>query len=50
MDALGNSSEYLFSEVRFNAKISDSKFAFTMPEGVSILRANPGGPDVRKQP
>ena len=48
MDALGNSSEYVFSNVRFNAPMPDSKFVFTMPEGVSVLRANPGGPDVRK--
>ena len=50
MDALGNSSEYVFSDVRFGVPISGTKFDFTMPEGVSVLRANPGGPDTRKAP
>ena len=48
VDALGNRSEYVFTDLHFNAGIDPKKFAFTMPDGVSVLRANPGGPDHRK--
>ena len=38
-DALQNRTEYRFSNITFQAQISDSKFVFKTPEGVQELRA-----------
>lgn len=43
-DALGNRTEYAFSDVRFDAKLPASKFRFKKPEGVQELVANPEEP------
>ncbi|MBI3179848.1 MAG: outer membrane lipoprotein carrier protein LolA [Deltaproteobacteria bacterium] len=43
-DTLGNRTEYVFSAVKFGAKISGKKFDFVMPQGVSILRAGAENP------
>jgi outer membrane lipoprotein-sorting protein len=40
-DPLGNRTEYRFSSVAFNAKVSEKKFAFRIPPGVDILKASP---------
>jgi len=34
----GNILEYIFSDLKFDAKISDKKFEFKIPEGVEVLR------------
>lgn len=39
-DPLGNRTEYVFTTLDLAAKVSDGKFAFTIPSGVSVLRAN----------
>lgn len=38
-DPLGNRTEYVFSDFDFDAKVSDEKFDFQIPPGVSVLRA-----------
>ncbi|MEO1174531.1 MAG: outer-membrane lipoprotein carrier protein LolA, partial [Myxococcota bacterium] len=38
-DPIGNRTEYRFDEVRFGTPVADKKFAFTVPDGVSIIRA-----------
>ena len=43
-DALGNRTDYLFVEVKFNVQIADKKFKFKTPEGVQELRATVDGP------
>jgi outer membrane lipoprotein carrier protein len=42
-DPLGNRTEYHFSDVQFGAKVETAKFAFTVPPGVSVLRATAEG-------
>lgn len=39
-DPLGNRTEYAFTSLDLEAKVADAKFAFTIPNGVSVLRAN----------
>ena len=34
----GNILEYIFSDLKFDVKISDKKFEFKIPEGVEVLR------------
>ena len=43
-DALGNRTDYLFTDVKFHAQIKDKKFQFKTPEGVQELRATVDGP------
>ena len=38
-DPLGNRTEYRFSEVQFGGHINAQKFDFTIPAGVSVLKA-----------
>lgn len=40
VDPLGNRTEYAFKDLNLAAKVSDAKFAFTIPSGASILRAS----------
>lgn len=40
VDPLGNRTEYVFKDLDLAAKVSDAKFAFTIPSGVSVLRAS----------
>lgn len=40
VDPLGNRTEYVFKDLDLAAKVADSKFAFTIPAGVSVLHAN----------
>lgn len=42
-DPLGNRTEYHFSDVQFDAKVAPQKFDFTVPPGVSVLRATHDG-------
>jgi outer membrane lipoprotein-sorting protein len=41
-DALGNRTEYHFTDVHFGGKIADKRFAFVVPKGASILRSSVG--------
>lgn len=43
VDPLGNITEYEFSAAQFGVHVDDSKFAFTVPPGVSLLRATAEG-------
>lgn len=38
-DPIGNRTEYRFDAVTFGTKVEDKKFAFRVPDGVSIIRA-----------
>jgi outer membrane lipoprotein carrier protein len=40
VDPLGNRTEYVFKDLNLAAKVNDAKFAFTIPAGVSVLRAS----------
>jgi outer membrane lipoprotein carrier protein len=40
VDRLGNITDYLFDGVRFGTRIDGSQFAFSLPEGVDVLRAS----------
>ncbi len=40
VDPLGNTTDYLFEQTQFGAVIAPSIFAFRIPEGVDVLRAN----------
>lgn len=40
VDPLGNRTEYVFKDLDLDAKVADAKFAFTIPTGVSVLRAS----------
>jgi outer membrane lipoprotein carrier protein len=40
VDPLGNRTEYVFKDLDLAAKVADTKFAFTIPPGVSVLHAN----------
>ena len=42
-DPLGNRTEYQFDDLQFGATVDDAKFAFTVPTGVSVLRAAADG-------
>ena len=42
-DPLGNKTEYGFDDIKFGANIPDAKFAFTIPQGVSVLRPTAQG-------
>jgi outer membrane lipoprotein-sorting protein len=39
-DPLGNRTEYAFTSLDLAAKVPDGKFVFSIPTGVSVLRAN----------
>lgn len=45
-DPLGNVTEYQFSEVKLGTPIDGAKFAFTVPQGVSLLKATAEGSSV----
>jgi outer membrane lipoprotein carrier protein len=38
-DPLGNRTEYRFTDFKLGARVSDEKFQFEVPKGVSVLRA-----------
>ncbi len=42
-DALGNRTEYHFTDLTFGQKLDPKKFQFEVPKGVSVLRASSEG-------
>ena len=42
-DPLGNVTEYQFTDVQLGVRIEAAKFSFTVPQGVSLLRATAEG-------
>jgi hypothetical protein len=49
VDPLGNFTDYLFDAMKFGTAISAQTFAFTIPEGVSVLRAAAQAPTPQGQ-